>query len=52
MAKYYMLVTWLFLVSSTFTLAKTVSDSQETDLLERRAASQREVADPKVPASN
>ncbi|MBP7493474.1 MAG: hypothetical protein KA803_15420 [Rhodoferax sp.] len=49
--KYYMLVTWLFLVSSTFTLAKTVRDSQEADLLERRAASQREVAEPKPPAA-
>ena len=47
--KYYMLVTWLFLVSSTFTLAKTVRDSQEADLLERRAASQREVAEAKPP---
>jgi hypothetical protein len=44
--KYYMLVTWLFLVSSTFTLAKTVRDAQEADLLERRASSQRDVATP------
>ncbi len=49
--KYYMLVSWLFMVSSTFTLAKTVRDSQEADLLERRAASQREVAEPKPPAA-
>jgi hypothetical protein len=42
--KYYMLVTWLFLVSSTFTLAKTVRDSQEADLLERRVSSSKEGA--------
>ena len=40
--KYYMLVSWLFLVSSTFTLSKTVRDAQEADLLERRAMSTRE----------
>jgi hypothetical protein len=31
--KYYMVVSWLFLVSSTFTLAKTVRDSHEADLM-------------------
>jgi hypothetical protein len=36
--KYYMLVTWLFLVSTSFTLAKMLRDEQEADLLERRAA--------------
>lgn len=35
--KYYMLVTWLFLVSSSFTLAKSLRDEQEADLLERRS---------------
>lgn len=34
--KYYMLVSWLFAVSSTFTLAKTVRDAQEAELLEQR----------------
>lgn len=42
--KYYMLVTWLFLISSTFTLSKTVRDAQEADLLERRATSQNDAA--------
>jgi hypothetical protein len=40
--KYYMLVTWLFLVSSSFTLAKTLRDEQEATLLEQRAAAARE----------
>jgi hypothetical protein len=40
--KYYMLVTWLFLVSSAFTLAKMLRDEQEASLLERRAAAARE----------
>lgn len=35
--KYYMVVSWLFLVSTSFTLAKTVRDEQEANLLERRA---------------
>ena len=33
--KNYMVVSWLFLVSSTFTLAKTVRDSHEVELMER-----------------
>jgi len=33
--KGYMVISWLFLVSSTFTLAKTVRDSHEADLMER-----------------
>ena len=40
--KYYMLVVWLFLISSAFTLAKTMRDEQEANLLERRAAEARE----------
>lgn len=40
--KYYMLVSWLFLVSSTFTLSKTVRDAQEADLMARRMAAVRE----------
>ena len=39
--KYYMLVTWLFMVSSSFTLAKTVRDAQEAELLEQRSARTR-----------
>ena len=35
--KGYMAVAWLFLVSSTFTLAKTVRDQHEADLIERGA---------------
>jgi hypothetical protein len=41
--KNYMLVSWLFLVSSTFTLAKTVRDSHEADLMAR--AGQQAAAD-------
>lgn len=33
--KNYMIVAWLFLVSSSFTLSKTVRDGQEVDLMER-----------------
>ncbi|MBG9388790.1 YiaA/YiaB family inner membrane protein [Caenimonas aquaedulcis] len=33
--KNYMIVAWLFLVSSTFTLAKTVRDRHEADLMAR-----------------
>ena len=39
--KYYMLGTWLFMVSSSFTLAKTIRDAQEADLLEQRSARAR-----------
>lgn len=38
--KSYMVVSWLFLVSSTFTVAKTVRDKHEADLMERGAASE------------
>jgi hypothetical protein len=37
--KSYMVVSWLFLVSSTFTLAKTVRDQHEADLMERSGGS-------------
>lgn len=40
--KRYMLVSWLFLVSATFTVAKTVRDKQETELMARQAQAQRE----------
>ena len=33
--KNYMIVSWLFLVSSTFTLSKTVRDGHEVELMER-----------------
>jgi hypothetical protein len=33
--KGFMVVAWLFLVSSTFTLAKTVRDKHEADLMDR-----------------
>ena len=39
--KYYMLVTWLFMVSSSFTLAKTIRVAQEADLLGQRSARAR-----------
>ena len=39
--KYYMLVSWLFMVSSTFTLSKTIRDAQEATLLEQRSARTR-----------
>jgi len=48
--KYYMLVSWLFLVSSSFTLSKTVRDAQEADLLARRVADAREAGAQKDPA--
>ena len=36
--KSFMVVAWLFLVSSTFTLAKTVRDKHEADLMERNGS--------------
>jgi hypothetical protein len=36
--KGYMAVSWLFLISSTFTLSKTVRDKQEADLMDRGVA--------------
>jgi len=35
--KGFMVVSWLFLVSSTFTVAKTVRDKHEADLMDRAA---------------
>ena len=40
----YLLVCWLFLISSTFTLAKTLRDAHEAALLEARLAGRREAA--------
>jgi hypothetical protein len=37
--KNYVLVSWLFLVSSTFTIAKTVRDKHEAELMERAGSS-------------
>lgn len=37
--KGFVIVSWLFLVSSTFTVAKTVRDKHEADLMERAASS-------------
>lgn len=45
--KYYMLVSWLFLVSSAFTLSKTVRDAQEADLLTHSTNSTQEANDGK-----
>jgi hypothetical protein len=39
----YLLVSWLFLISSTFTLAKTLRDAYEANLLEARLAGRRDV---------
>jgi hypothetical protein len=40
----YLLVSWLFLLSSTFTLAKTLRDAHEADLYEARLAGRRDAA--------
>jgi hypothetical protein len=48
--KRYMLVSWLFLVSATFTVAKTVRDKQETELMARQAQTQAQ-RDPEPPAA-
>lgn len=42
--KAYMVVSWLFLVSAAFTLAKTVRDKQEADYMELAASSAEEKA--------
>jgi len=38
----YLLVSWLFLISSTFTLAKTLRDAYDADLFEARLAGHRD----------
>lgn len=40
--KAYLLVCWLFLISSVFTLAKTLRDAHDADLLEARLAGRAE----------
>jgi hypothetical protein len=42
--KAYLLVAWLFLISTVFTLAKTLRDAHEADLMEARLAGRREAA--------
>lgn len=42
--KGYMVVSWLFLVSSAFTLAKTLRDEHEADLMERQGPAAPEAA--------
>lgn len=39
--KRYLLVSWLFLVSSTFTLAKTLRDKHEANLMDQAAQAER-----------
>lgn len=43
--KAYLLVSWLFLISTVFTLAKTLRDAHDADLLEARLAGRREAAE-------
>jgi hypothetical protein len=38
----YLLVSWLFLISCTFTLAKTLRDAHEADLFDARMAGRRD----------
>ena len=40
--KAYLLVSWLFLISTVFTLAKTLRDAHDADLMEARLAGRRE----------
>jgi hypothetical protein len=42
--KAYLMVAWLFLISTVFTLAKTLRDAHDADLLEARLAGRRESA--------
>ncbi|MBL0086986.1 MAG: hypothetical protein IPP87_15410 [Ideonella sp.] len=42
--KAYLLVCWLFLISSVFTLAKTLRDAHDADLLEARMAGRMDAA--------
>ena len=43
--KAYLMVCWLFLISSVFTLAKTLRDAHDADLLEARLAGRMEGSD-------
>jgi hypothetical protein len=42
--KAYLLVAWLFLISSVFTLAKTLRDAYDADLMEAHLAGRREAS--------
>lgn len=42
--KRYLLVSWMFLISTTFTVAKMVRDQQEADMMARQIQSQRDAA--------
>ena len=46
--KSYLLVCWLFLIAQVFTLAKTLRDAHDADLLEARLAGRRESAEPQA----
>jgi len=46
--KNYMIVCWLFLISSTFTLAKTVRDKHEAELMERGSGAPADTRPSKV----
>jgi hypothetical protein len=41
--KAYLLVSWLYLITTTFTLAKTLRDAHEVSLLETRESAKREL---------
>ena len=49
--KAYLLVSWLFLISSAFTLAKTLRDAYDADLLEARLNGRREALEAAPPVA-
>ena len=46
--KSYLLVCWLFLIAQVFTLAKTLRDAHDADLLEARLQGRRDSAEPQA----
>jgi hypothetical protein len=46
--KSYLLVCWLFLIAQVFTLAKTLRDAHDADMLEARLQGRRESAEPQA----
>jgi hypothetical protein len=46
--KSYLLVSWLFLIAQVFTLAKTLRDAHDADILEARLSGRRESAEPQA----
>jgi hypothetical protein len=46
--KSYLLVCWLFLIAQVFTLAKTLRDAHDADILEARLHGRREGAEPQA----